>query len=196
MKTIVATLLILILPSLIGLEGSAHGRTSSVSVVLQVRVGDRDPAQMRIAEETIGTVTLPTGRNLGFRPRVDGTGLEIRVLERTGNEAGAPVVWTETERFRVSAGSIVQLERDNLAIAVEWLGLASVDEQPDSLPECCVTCDGVRYCACAVRAACADCCASACCNSPSATCSVATVGARVDVPSTRLSTRGAVARRK
>lgn len=195
MKTILVRPLIVVCAIIVGASGPAQSQMSSATVRLRVTIGDRDPALMQIADDKIGTVTLPTGHDLGFRPHLDGRDLEIRVLQRTGGAPEQAEAWTETRVFRVSDGNAMRFEEDDLTVVMEWVGVLSAETQPDSAPQCCVTCQEVRYCACAVATACADCCTSPCCNSPSATSSVATVGTRVDVPGTCLSTQRPVARR-
>jgi hypothetical protein len=156
-----------------GLNGPASpaslptpGLPADGTVVLSVSVGDRVPATLVVVPGATATVTMPGGTTLGLTPSLSDTLMDLRVRELPSQPPSA----TEELRdfiIRLEPGGTAQFSYADAVIKIGWTGsgepgaAAAPDQECN---DCCITCEGIRYCACKVMTVCADCCCPQCCN--------------------------------
>ena len=134
-------------------------------------VSQRDGGLIRIERNNsiLGfTPYLPKGSNGPVELRT----YEIKPVTKSGKFVGEKMV--ELTNFDVSNNSL-DYKIDDLSSTIQ---LAAVQKNPRAIQngnlkdidygginstECCVTCNGVRACACRVDASCGSCCVSDCC---------------------------------
>lgn len=86
-------------------------------------------------------------------------------LVSTTNDA-MPLVTEVAIAGPVVLGSTAHLELGEHVLDLAWIDDRTVVDTPvpseDAVSECCVVCEGVRFCACRVQAPCGGCCDQAC----------------------------------
>lgn len=109
---------------------------------------------------------MPGGFTLGLTPSLAGGAMNLRVRELPGQ----PQSGTEELRdfiIGLEPGGAGQFSYADAVLKIRWTGSGEPRDAaaPDQeCKDCCITCEGIRYCACEVMTVCADCCCPQCCN--------------------------------
>lgn len=160
--------------SLAGPAGLAPANHASVpaapagdTVALSITVGDRTPATLVVVSGRTATVAIDGHDPLGLTPIVTGGELTVRVRaipDPVKGGSDGPVDFTVT----LQAGGSTEFEYADTLITIRWAGSVegkcAATPGQDQCGGCCVTCEGVRYCACKVVTVCLECCCPDCCN--------------------------------
>ncbi len=156
-----------------GLNGPASpafiptpGVPADGTVVLSVSVGDRAPATLVVVPGSTATVTMPGGSTLALTPSLSDTLMNLRVRELPSQIQGGT---EELQDFTIGLepGGTAQFSYADAVFKIRWTGTREPNAAaaPDQeCNDCCITCEGIRYCACKVMTVCADCCCPQCCN--------------------------------
>ncbi|MBP7619394.1 MAG: hypothetical protein KA745_00385 [Gemmatimonadales bacterium] len=138
--------------------------TEAKGIVLQVAINDAKPVTLALRNR-VARAKLVTGLDLGFVTTLDGDELQVRVVELHPNLP--PDESRELGRLHLVPGDVGELEAGEISMQMTWLGLADIQTGDSALGpcyECCLTCDGIQYCACLVSTSCGSCCCRDCCG--------------------------------
>lgn len=152
---------------LLGIQGGT-GQSATVlpppAVVLQVTMPGGSVNRLTIPSGKHGSIGSVLGPTLDLSPTVKEDGsLEITVTPVGWDPATGSVVSGTAERQVVQPGETASFATAAFPIVVKWLGtVASAAPSGSSAGEdraerCCVICDSVVFCACAVVTPCGDC---------------------------------------
>jgi hypothetical protein len=129
--------------------------SGSWTVVISVAIGNA------------ATVSRPGMPVLRIRPAVSGDGLlsVTGSLVSTADDA-MPLVSEVAITGPIAFGTTARLDLGSYVLDLAWIDDKTVGDTPttseDPVSECCVVCEGVRFCACRVQAPCGSCCDQAC----------------------------------
>lgn len=166
----------------------ADGPAPEDFVVLQIVLGDLDPIKIATKHGLMASVRRPGGDlYLGFVPRVvdaESGRVEIQILElrAEGARPRAPRIVRQLDNFEAQVGHTAYVSPldigELLDVTVTYVGRdpwrpmgippRRVEESRSSGPPqpaplgCCLQCDGVMTCGCAVGTSCGMCCQGCC----------------------------------
>jgi len=137
---------------------------SRQAVTLRVTVGDAPPGRVTVSNG--GTVRLEQngGRKLTLVPTISGDRVTVRLLEVdadgvTGSDRELAELDLTTPGLPVDLG-VPDLPVQIELAEVKSTAVEDVEQLSPARPcsECCVTCDGIKFCACYVEMWCGSCC--------------------------------------
>ncbi len=171
MRTALTVGLLLVLTALAGAAPGADPspRPAANHRLVTLRVHDEGSwtVEVSVAIGNAATVSRPGMPMLRISPAVSSDDLlsVTGSLVSTTNDA-MPVVTEVAIAGRIAFGSTARLELGEHVLDLTWIGDRTVVDTPapseDAVSECCVVCEGVRFCACRVQAPCGGCCDQAC----------------------------------
>lgn len=145
------------------------GAQSQVST-LSVSVGGRAPATLKVPAGSKAKIELQEVFRLALVPSSGPGGLTVEVRDLL---VGDPSEGTVVRTLRLMPGESATFIESGTSVDVRWVAepLALNGSRPASTSapdgdceDCCVTCDGVRYCSCKVTTICVECCCWQCCH--------------------------------
>lgn len=178
LTALVAALLFFSTPT--SLAAPVKARTYRVSptgifVTVEVRFPEKSPVSLKIEDGTLGRITVD-GRTYGIVPLTNNSidAIEVIVNEIRTIETGDESL---SEIERIVCGPTQKSAAAKVPFQVRVLALAFAEPSAEppaqrsgiepNLPceNCCVTCQGMTSCACAVQTPCGSCCCGRCCKS-------------------------------
>jgi hypothetical protein len=164
-------------------------RPSSTLVTLELRLGESAPVAITVRDGELATIEhAELGYRIGLIPRLPALAdedVEIDVVAPPRFSDGAPERLYERVRGRVGFSSFTGAGGTALEIKVQSVGegapmvqpcgrstapSSSAGPGPDGSPErmpvggCCIICQGMKSCGCAVATACGTCCGCSFCQ--------------------------------
>ena len=148
---------------------STPAATDSLLVVgIEVSVGDKSPARLRVLSGQQASVATAESGAIGLTPIIRGDLIELAVVEIGDGDGGRPDI--EVARVTLRLGDAITVETGLVRLRVQWTELlrrpegsaASAPEEPCRV--CCVYCDSQWHCACDVQTSCGHCCCPYACT--------------------------------
>lgn len=137
---------------------------------LKVSINGAEPAILKILIGERATISVESGRTIGFTAYERDSGVELLLQEV---DSGASGGWREVMRLTPAPTTPASVIVGNVEVVLQLMpGPVSTNDHRVNLngpcTTCCVFCEGKTYCACQVVTACASCCCpSACaCDEP------------------------------
>jgi hypothetical protein len=166
------SMVLLLAAWLLGIQGGT-GQSATVlpapAMVLQVTMPSGSVNRLTIPAGKHGSVGSVAGPTLDLSPTLKEDGsLEITVTPVGWDPATGSLVSGTAERQVVQPGETANFATAPFPIAVKWLGTVATGAPTGSsagdagAERCCLICDSVVFCACAVVTPCGDCCAESC----------------------------------
>lgn len=150
-----------------GVSPDAQKMLSADVVVLMLTMDDG--TWFKITER-VGSMIQIQGRGLDFGlvPKMDNGQISVVGYDIANNNREIGIINTATRLEAVKrVGDHAGLTNSDLPFTVDVIGLKKNTVQSGrfllSGDRCCVTCNGVRVCACGVDSGCGNCCSGPCC---------------------------------
>ena len=169
--------LVMIVSSFSG-EGRLTARSSQI-VRLQLVV---DTTPVTLSERDGGTarIDIRGQQILGMTPTLDSgvaNGLNLAIVQITVSPSTGEETLQELGHVELKVGQTVRFDGAVAPVEIKFVGISAAGAQPPApngpCQKCCVICDGIATCACAVETACGNCCCPECCvygSAPGALC--------------------------
>ena len=141
---------------------------SRLVVGIEVSVGDKSPARLRVLSGQQASVGTAESGTIGLTPIVRGDLIELAVVEIGDGNGGSRDI--EATRVTLRLGDAIAADTGIGRLRVQWIELLRRPEgSTGSAPEepcrvCCVYCDSQWHCACDVQTSCGHCCCPYACT--------------------------------
>jgi hypothetical protein len=155
------------------LAPTVHSRPTQVVaaqakiIVLDIAVDGRSPFHLAVPDGSAAKMAVAGGPRLELIPRTSSDALDLEVVD----VAIKPVTGEETrstvDRLRLDRGVAATFQVGATSIAVLWADVKTGSKRQavtDECTQCCITCQQVTVCACAVECICGKCCCPQCCD--------------------------------